>query len=471
MMKPIDAAHALYRDELAAYIDRAFAELNPGDTFMPGWHIRAICHQLERVWSGEVRRLIVVMPPRHLKSHCVSVAFTTWALGRDPTLRIVCASHSADLAQGFSLQARRLIEAPWHRATFPALALDPRRASAEELRTTRNGVRIATSVGGSLTGKGGDIVIVDDPLKAEDAHSEARREAVRAWFGGTVSSRLDDPETGAMIVVAQRLHEDDLPGWLIATGDWEVLELPAIATRRQEIEVGDGVIWPREPGELLHPERVGKAELDRIRRELGQAAFEAQYQQRPAPPGGNLIKTEWFGRYETPVVPARYEAIAQSWDTAAVPGESNDWCVCTTWGLIGKHIDLLDVHRTQYLFPDLVRAAHALRDKWRPALIVIEEASSGIGLWQELWRAGVKEAQSLNPRPDKVQRMATQSAKIEDGQVRLPAAAPWLEKFLHEIAAFPNGKHDDQVDSMSQMLRALDYHQARRLLRLSRFAE
>ena len=124
----------------------------------------------------------------------------------------------------------------------------------------------------------------------------------------------------------------------------------------------------------------------------------------------------------------------------------------------------------QYLFPDLVRTAHALRDKWRPSLIVIEEATSGIGLWQELQRAGVAEAQALTPRPDKVQRMATESAKIEDGQVRLPETAPWLEQFLHEVAAFPNGKHDDQVDSMSQMLRALDYYQARRMLRLSRFA-
>uniref|UniRef100_UPI001300B3B1 phage terminase large subunit n=1 Tax=Oceanibium sediminis TaxID=2026339 RepID=UPI001300B3B1 len=218
----------------------------------------------------------------------------------------------------------------------------------------------------------------------------------------------------------------------------------------------------------LHPERIGQDELDRIRRELGSSAFEAQYQQRPAPAGGTLVKPEWFKTYPEPAGPSIYEAVVQSWDTAAIPGETNDWCVCTTWGLLGSYVDLLDVHRNQYLFPDLVRAALKLRQAWEPALIVVENATSGIGLYQELRRASVGEARNLNPKPDKVQRMTMQSAKIEAGHVRLPEKASWLEGFLREVAAFPNGKHDDQVDSMSQMLRTLDRKPAP-LLGLSRY--
>ena len=456
MPTPVDAICSLYREDLPSFVDRAFVSLNPGDTYIPGEHIRAICHKLAGIQSGRTQRVLIAMPPRHLKSICASVAFPAWILGRDPTSRIICASHSADLAQSFSLQTRKLINTAWHKATFPGLELDPAKNTSEEFRTTQNGYRIATSVGGSLTGKGGDVVIVDDPLKAEDASSEARRDAVHHWFSGTVSSRLDDPKTGAIVVVAQRLHEDDLLGRLIATGDWDVLELPAIATVREEIALGDDVTWCREPGDLLQPNRLGQDELDRIKRELGTAAFEAQYQQRPVPAGGTLVKPDWFTTYPALAKPHDYEAIVQSWDTAAIPGETNDWCVCSTWGLLGPYVDLLDVHRAQYLFPDLVHTAIKLRDHWEPAMIVVENASSGIALYQALRRAGLSETWAINPKPDKVQRMSAQSAKIEAGYVRLPPKASWLERFLHEVAAFPNGKHDDQVDSMSQLLRALD---------------
>ena len=468
MARPLELFAQLCRQDLTAYVERAFRELNPGAEYLVSHHVRALCYALERVERGEIRRLLVAMPPRHLKSHCVSVAFTAWALGRDPTRRIVCASHGADLARTFSLQARRLVEAPWHRVIFPALALDTRKASAEEFRTTRNGVRIATSVGGSLTGKGGGIVIVDDPLKAEDAPSEARRAEVHAWFSGTMSSRLDDPGRGAMVVVAQRLHEDDLIGRLAQTGDWEFLELPAIAPDDAEIPLSRELHWSRSRGEPLHPERLGEQELERIRRELGSAAFEAQYQQRPAPPGGNLIKTEWFGTVPDDLRSSDYEAIVQSWDTAAVPGETNDWCVCLTLGLRGMHVDLLDVHRAQHLYPDLLKRAMGLRQRWKPHLILVEKAMSGLSLLQELRRKGVTEADGPRPQGDKVSRMSSQSAKIERGEVRIPRAAPWRGSFLSEIAAFPNGKHDDQVDALSQALKVLD-RETRYLRGISRF--
>lgn len=185
-------------------------------------------------------------------------------------------------------------------------------------------------------------------------------------------------------------------------------------------------------------------------------------------PGGNLVKREWFRTYEGPPRPDNYEAIVQSWDTASVPGIGNDYSVCTTWGLINGMIDLLDVHRAQYHYPDLLRAARALRAKWQPKLIVVEKAGIGIALGTDLLRDGLRDVQALPVQGDKVQRMAHQCTKIEGGQVRLPTAARWLDAFLTETGEFPNGRYDDQVDSMSQLLRTVDL-MPRQLRGISRY--
>lgn len=447
---------ALLRDDLHAYMHRAFLELYPGTPFLPAMYIRAMCHQLERVERGEVKRLLLLVPPRHLKSHCASVALSTWYLGRHPTKTVVGASYNADLAQTFSGLARRLMEAPWHRAVFPELVLDPRKASAEELRIRNHGGRrLATSVGGTFTGKGADLIIIDDPMKADDAFSETRREDVYHWVTTTVISRFNDPKAGALIVVAQRLHGDDLPGRLIAAGGWEVLELPAIAPHPAEYEIANGLVWPRRKGELLDSHRIDRPTLEQLRRELGTHAFEAQYQQRPTPPEGNLIRTEWFGAYEKALPRRQYEAVVQSWDPAAVPGSSNDYSVCTTWGLNGRHIDLLHVHRARHGFPELLQAALRLRQDWTPDLVVVEASHTGSALVQELNSRRYREVRGSAPRGAKEERMAALTPFLERGEVRVPASAPWLEAFLAECGAFPNGRYDDQVDTLSQLLDAV----------------
>lgn len=451
-----DILLALYTYHLMAFVERAFYELRPGETFHYGHHIRAICHHLEAVAKGDITRLLILMPPRHLKSHCASIAFPAWLLGRDPSLRIVTMSYGASLAEAMSRDSRRLIDSAWMRAVFPGLRLDPRKVSAEELLTTRNGGRIATSVGGALTGRGGDLLIIDDPMKADDVSSEARREANWNWFTGTAMSRLDNPKTGAIVVVAQRLHVDDLPGRLIQTGDWTVLELPAIETRHRDISLSSHVTWTRTPGDLLLPEHMGEVELQRQKRAMGSRLFAAQYQQSPTSAGGSIIQPEWFGTYPKPRALSDYEAVLQSWDTASVPGESNDYSACTTWGLIGNHIDLLDVHRGQHQYPELCTVARKLAKQWKPDLIIVESMDVGRSLKSDLRATTGCSVRGHTPTVGKVQRMATQSTKLEAGQVRLPKAAPWKEAFLAEVVPFPNGKHDDQVDSMSQALFALD---------------
>lgn len=446
----------LLRTDLSAYVHRAFLELYPGTPFLTAHYIRAICHTLERVERGEVRRLLLLLPPRHLKSHCASVAFSTWFLGHHPSKSVVGASYNADLAQTFSGLARRLIESRWHQAVFPNLALDPRKASAEELRIRHHGGRrLATSVGGTFTGKGADLIIIDDPMKADDAFSETRRDDVYGWITSTVISRFNDPKTGALIVVAQRLHVDDLPGRLIAAGGWEVLELPAIATAPAKVKIGQRASWNREIGDLLHPERIDLETLEGIRRELGSVAFNAQYQQRPAPAEGNLIRTEWFGTYDKVLPRNQYEVVLQSWDPAAVPGSTNDYSVCITLGLIGSHIDILHVHRQRHNFPDLQRAALQLRKTWLPNLIVIETSHTGFALKQDLEKRRFREVRGHNPKGTKEERMATLTPMMERGEVRLTGSAPWLDPFLEECGQFPNGKFDDQVDALSQALYAI----------------
>jgi predicted phage terminase large subunit-like protein len=234
-----------------------------------------------------------------------------------------------------------------------------------------------------------------------------------------------------------------------------VFELPAIETMDRRIALPDGRTWKRTKGAVLLPDHMGKEELDRIRAEIGSARFEAQFQQSPVPAGGNIIKPEWFETIPGGLSRQDYEAIVQSWDVAAVPGESNDYSVCTTWGLIGNHIDLLDVYRAQHDPPQLLRAARKLRSDYEPSLLVIEAQGVGRSLYSYLRQDNRRGVRYLTPNTSKVERMSNETYALERGEVRLPEKAPWKEAFLAEVTAFPNGKYDDQVDSMSQALYAI----------------
>ena len=425
----------------------------PGTPYLPNWHIDAIVHQLMRVHEGEISRLLINQPPRSLKSICVSVAYVAWLLGHDPTRRVIVVSYSNDFAAELHRQFRMVIDAPWYRALFPAMR--PARDSGTELVTTAGGSRYATSVGGTLTGRGADLIIVDDPLKAEDAMSEPARRRVIDWYGGTLVSRLNDKENGPIVVVMQRLHEDDLAGHLIEQGGWHHLDLPAIAVDDSIIPIGHGKSFTRRRGEVLHAERESQAALERIKAEIGSLKFSAQYQQRPIPFEGNLIKREWIKWYTSAPSRGGGTEVVQSLDVASTTADTGDWSVCTTWLRVKRNYYLLDVWRGRLEFPDLKRKLIALAREHAPNRILIEQAGPGLHLIQEL-RAhpepGVPVPIRIKPEGDKVVRMEAQSARFESGQVHLPERAPWLDTFLLEMLAFPNARHDDQIDSVSQFL-------------------
>ena len=445
---------AILRSDLTAFVHKVFTTVSPNDTFKPNWHIEAITYELMRCHARENRRLVITQPPRSLKSICTSVAFVAWALGHDPSLPFLCVSYSEGLSNDLARKFRMVVGSDWYRRIFPRMRL--KKDARSECVTTRGGGRVALSVGGSITGRGADFIIIDDPLKAEDGASQTARNNVIQWYDGTLSTRLNDKNRGVIILVMQRLHQDDLAGYLLERGGWHQLNLPAIATEDQMVGIGPDEVHLRKEGDLLHPERESQEVLDMMLLEIGSRQFAAQYQQRPVPPEGNLIKLEWLKTYDT--APERGDGvrIVQSWDIATTTDERNDWSVCTTWAIKQKTYYLLDVWRARVEFPDLRRkiVSHALSHGAR--IVLIEKAGPGQPLIQDLRRdstPGFPHPIGITPEGDKRVRMEAQTPIIEAGHVLLPKEAPWLAVFLEELLAFPSGKHDDQVDSVSQFLK------------------
>ena len=324
-----------------------------------------------------------------------------------------------------------------------------------EFETTAQGCRLATSVGGVLTGRGADIIIIDDPLKPEEALSQAQRQAANEWFDHTLYSRLNDKRKGAIILIMHRLHEDDLVGHVLAQEPWEVARFPAIAeddeTHIIEARLESRCVT-RQRGEALHPEREPQEMLEQIRRTLGEYNFAGQYQQAPSPQGGGMVKAAWFRRYAPNERPEEFDRVVQSWDTANKASELSDFSVCTSWGIKGKDLYLLHVLRRRMEYPELKRAVCEQCEAFGASVVLIEDKASGTQLIQELVAEGLHPVTRYQPQADKIMRMHAQTAMIENGFVHLPKEAAWLPEYLHELTVFPKRKHDDQVDSTAQML-------------------
>jgi len=444
---------ALLRQNLSTFIQRCFNELEPSANYRHNWHIDALAHALSEVAAGRCKRLVITIPPRSLKSLSASIAFPAWLLGRNPRRKIICASYGKALTEDLAGKHRRIVNSAWYRDLFPAMRIDPRKDTISEIRTTAGGYRLTTTVGGPLTGRGGDIIIIDDPIKAADAESEAARNTVNTWFKETVLSRLDDKTVGAIIIVMQRVHVGDLAGHVLKAGGWTHLDLPAISPELQSVLTGPKNFHNFWKGDLLHADRDTQQVLDELRTSMGTAAFSAQYLQRPVPAGGNRIKIGWFSRYDTlPDTSDPNWKIVQSWDTASKADELNDYSVGIT-ALVYKReaIYILDVVRARLEYPDLKKKIIATKHRFKADYVLIEDKGSGMSLIQDLKRDGIF-AKPIKPEGDKVVRMSTCSAPIESGAVFLPNHAPWLEPFEHELMAFDKGIHDDQVDALSQLI-------------------
>jgi len=448
MASPADMYAFLLRHDLCAFIHRSFLELNQQTKFHLNWHIELIAAKLEDVRWGRCKRLIVNVPPRHLKSHAISIAFPAWLLGHEPSKQILSVTYAQDLSETLARNSRSLMTSAFYQALFDTRLS---REAISEFETTEGGYRLSTSVGGMLTGRGADIIIIDDPLKADDALSESRRRSVNEWFDNTLRSRLNNQETGAIIIVMQRLHADDLVAHVQENEEWDVLSFPAIAEQDQSYTF----LTPygrrqvrRKIDDILQPALFSLASLEAQRRGMTDYNFTAQYQQNPQPLSGVIVKRDWLRFFTPSERPSRFDQVLQSWDTANKDTELANFSVCTTWGIKDRSLYLLDVFRQKMNFPDLKRAIVDLAKRYAATIVLIEDMASGTALLQELRADNFSIAQ---PAPklqgDKIMRLHAQTTKIENGSVRFPREASWLNAYLSELLSFPNTKNDDQVDS------------------------
>lgn len=468
MINNIDFLNALLRKDFKSFVQKCFNEVSPNAVYLDNSHIDVICDGLMDMLEGRQNRLIVNIPPRYMKSIICSIAFPAFILGHNPKAGIICVSYNDTLAEKLALDCRKVMESDWYKELFPNTRISKNKKSIADFETTAGGGRFSTSIGGTLTGRGGDYLIIDDPIKPTDAVSETVRRKANEWFGNTLYTRQNDKNNGKIVVIMQRLHDDDLTGYLLNSDEsYRHICLPAIAERDEEWKVGNKTIT-RKKGEALHPERENIDMLRYAREQMGEYAFAGQYQQNPAPLDGGLIKASWFKFYNREELmksiedgSARIRALGFSWDTAYKVSQHNDYSVCIV-ALVGQNntFYILDVYREKVEFPILVNKAFEIYEKYKKkynlrSKILIEDHASGTSLIQTL-KKKIHGVVGIKPEHDKASRLMSVSHLIENGSCLFPDDNPeWFETLRQELLRFPNGKYDDQCDALSQMLSQL----------------
>lgn len=453
--QPNDVINALCHERLYPFVRMMFEATEGEGIYTESKVVRAMCAALEHLILGPHKRILITLPPRQLKSFVTSICLPAWLMGRDPTKKVIVASYARDLADELSWTFRRVISSDAFLGVFPDFEIDAGGDRAMLTKTPAGGYRIATGRGGAVTGRGCDVLIVDDILKADEARSAIVRENAIEFYRASLLSRFNNRAEGKVIIVQQRLHEDDLAGYVLSKGGFVHLNLPAIADEVITLDLGFGEVHRFEPGDLLDPIRLAQEELDRQRTEMGPIAFNSQYMQNPILPGGNIIKMEAFETYSGTYPRSKYLHVVQSWDTAFDAEAAHDYSVCLTFGFRDGKWDLIDVFRRKMRYPDLKAAVIRMQKEFKADAVVIERASSGEPLLQELRADGKlpKCWHGLTPKEDKETRVWAITTKLEKGLIRLPDEAPWLADFKHELKGFPNTRYDDQVDALSQFVK------------------
>jgi predicted phage terminase large subunit-like protein len=418
--------------------------------FIHGGHHALMATKFEEIASGKIKRLIINMPPRHTKSEFASYLLPAWFLGKFPNKKIIQCSNTAELAVGFGRKVRNLVDGDVYSKVFPNVALRSDSKAAGRWSTNANGEYFAIGVGGTVTGKGADLLIIDDPHSEQEAALAASDpsvfDKVYEWYTSGPRQRLQPG--GSIVIVMTRWSKRDLTGKICQAmidrdGDeWEIISLPAIKKNEQPL-------WP---------EFWSYEELCKLRAELPLPKWNAQYQQEPTSEGGAIIKRDWWQIWE-PERPPKCEFIIQSWDTAFTKSERADYSACTTWGVFYKdenendpNIILLDAIKKRMEFPELKEKALEYYNDWEPDAFVVEAKASGAPLIYELRAMGIP-VQEFTPTRgnDKMVRINSVSDLFASGKVWAPATR-WAEEVIEEMAAFPNSDHDDLVDSATQAL-------------------
>lgn len=440
-----------------AFIQKSFYEIDNSQPLMQNWHLELICDTLQQCVYGNIKRLIINIPPRNLKSHCASICLPAFILGHNPKARIICVSYAQTLADSLSRKTRQLMESDFYKKTFPKTHLGDKNTE-NFFETTQNGFRYATSIDGSLTGIGGNFIIIDDPIKADDALSDTIRTRVNNWYDNTLVSRLNDKVNGVIIVIMQRLHIDDLTGHLLKQDRWEVLSLPALAENEEKFTLSTGRTVGRKAGEALNSSLESIDILNNQRKLMNEYNFSAQYQQHPVPLVGNIINYGWFSQFTQLDVPIDAQTI-QSWDIALKDGKNNDYSVCITAKIYNNKIYITDIQRFKLDLQTLASKIEELYLAEKCNHLIVEESSISISLIQYLKNISKMSFIQYKPKGNKASRANSAVLHIKSGDVLLAEGARWLDEFRAEINAFPNGKHDDQVDAMTQLIDSVKSNQ------------
>lgn len=467
-MPPTQAIEkALCERSLRWFVRLGWHQIEPhSQVFQDNWHIGAICEHLEAITRGQIRNLIINVPPRHSKSTIVSVMWPAWEWGpaRQPGTRWLCCSYAAHLSRRDSMKCRKVIESLWYRERWgDVYKLAPDQNAKEYYENDKSGRRVATSIGGGNTGEGGDRLVIDDPHEASESASETALQSVIDWYSTSMSTRANDPKKGSLCLIGQRVHHNDLTGHLmdLRGRDFDTLILPGEYERETRCYSSIGFVDPRvNEGDLLWPDRFDRVEIDRLKRELGSANYVAQVQQRPSAAEGNIFKKEWFAtRYnESPrSVADRCHRLIQSWDCAFKDAETSSYVVGQVWGVRGVDRYLLEERREHLSFTATRAAILSMSRSWPKAdLILVEDKANGTAIIDDLKRA-VAGIVAVSPDGSKEARAAAVTPECESGNVILPAKeiAPWVDDYIEELCQFPRGRYNDRVDATSQALTRL----------------
>jgi predicted phage terminase large subunit-like protein len=441
---------------LHGFIECAWSQIEPG-VFVDNWHIAELCTHLEAVSRGDILRLVVNVPPGAMKSLATCVFWFAWEWIERPATRWIYASYSSMLSKRDAIRARNLIESDWYQARWPGVFI-PRQntRSASLFKNNAGGFRFTTSVAGSVTGHHGDIQVVDDPIKPLDvvggsAVTRTKINACLDWWSNTMASRLADPETGRRVIIMQRLHEADLAGAMIDTGEYEVLRLPMRFESKARSVTIVGGDRRTEEGELLWPARFTPDVVDKLEREMGSRVAAAQLQQRPSPESGNIYQRAWFNK-RWRELPAGVRFV-QSWDMRFKDDkESGDYVVGQLWAVKGAEFFLVDQVRARAGFETSCQMMRDMTAKHpRATAKFVENKANGPAIENTL-RKKIPGIVLVEPEGGKIARANAVTPLFEAGNVHLPENAPWLSDYIEEMVKFPLGLHDDQVDATTQAL-------------------
>ena len=461
---------------LYEFVRQAWPVVEPGVPFIASWHIEVICEHLEAITAGELRKLLINIPPRHSKSTIVSVMFPMWEWLTQPEQKYLCASYSGTLSIRDNLKARRLVQSPWYQERWGHLfVLAGDQNAKQRFENDKTGYRLATSVGGTATGEGGSRLLLDDPHSAQDAQSDTMRETALEWFDVVWSTRLNDPKRDAMITIMQRLHERDVSGHILEDiGGWEHLMIPAEwdGVKRKT------VLGPYDPrtkvGELICPERFGEAEIRDLKQLLGTYGTAGQLQQDPQPAEGGILKTKHIQLWPHDKPLPAFEYILQSYDCAFTEKSSGDPTACSVYGVFThdskRQVMVIDAWDEHLSYPDLRNKAisgwqteyggdRPFSRPRRPDRVLVEAKASGQSLLQDLRLARVP-AIGYNPgNADKVSRAHQAAPTLELDMVWVLESkhnpghpVSWVKEFLKQLSKFPVAEHDDYVDTFTQAI-------------------